>query len=279
MKQIGNSCGMLLSILLLICCWGAYAAGIPEQTTSSDAGSASDLAKQVQNPVADLISVPFQYNAYFDTGPEGGTLSTLLIQPVIPMDLNETWNFIARPIVPLIHQPAFVEGQGRECGVGNLQFQGFFSPKEEVGGWILGFGPYLEFPTSSDDRLGSDNWSAGPAVVMLQVNGPWVYGGLLTHLWSYTGPDSEINLTSLQPFINYNMPDGWYLSASPVITADWTADSSEQWTIPVGGGLGKVFKIGEQPVNAALKAYYNVESPRSGADWQLQFQIQLLFPK
>jgi hypothetical protein len=139
----------------------------------------------------------------------------------------------------------------------------------------------LEFPTNSgpDGRFGTDNWSAGPAVVALQMKGPWVYGGLLSHLWSYYGNDPEVNLTSFQPFLNYNMDDGWYLSASPVITANWSADSSQTWTVPVGGGIGRVFRIGKQPLNTALKAYYNVEKPEYGPDWQLQIQIQFMFPK
>ncbi len=243
--------------------------------------SATDLAKKTQNPVADLISLPFQYNTFFETGPKGKTQNTLLIQPVIPLSLNDNWNFIARPIIPLLNQPPLADAQNRNHGFGNIQFQGFFSPKDKVGDWILGFGPYLEFPTNSgpDNRFGSDNWSAGPAFVALQMKGPWVYGGLLTHLWSYHGNDPEVNITSFQPFINYNMKDGWYLSAAPVITANWSADSSQQWTIPIGGGIGRVFKIGKQPVNASLRAYHNLQSPRNGSDWQLQFQIQFLFPK
>jgi hypothetical protein len=251
------------------------------QSQPTAESSATDLAKQVQNPIADLVSLPFQWNSYFETGPKGKTQNVLLIQPIIPMSLNNNWNVIARPIIPLVEMPPLVDGQNRNHGLGNIQFQGFFSPKEPVKDWILGFGPYLEFPTNSgpDNRLGSDNWSAGPAVVALQMKGHWVYGGLLSHLWSYYGNDPEVNLTSIQPFLNYNMDDGWYLSASPVITADWSADSSETWTVPIGGGVGRVFRIGKQPVNTSLKAYYNVETPRTGADWQLQFQLQFMFPK
>ncbi|WP_222566314.1 hypothetical protein [Limihaloglobus sulfuriphilus] len=243
--------------------------------------SATDLAKKAQNPVADMISLPFQWNSYFETGPKGKTQNAILIQPVIPITLNEDWNFITRPIIPLVEMPPLIDGQNRNHGLGNVQFQGFFSPKEPVNDWIIGFGAYLEFPTKSgpDGRFGSDNWSAGPAFVALQMKGQWVYGALISQLWSYSGNDPEVNLTSIQPFLNYNMADGWYLSASPVITANWSADSSETWTIPIGGGIGKVFKVGKQPVNAAIKAYHNVESPRAGADWQLQFQIQFLFPK
>ncbi|MHC4927841.1 MAG: neuromedin U, partial [Planctomycetota bacterium] len=232
-------------------------------------------------PVADLISLPFQWNSYFDSGPEGHTQNVLLIQPVIPVSLNEEYNFINRPIIPLIDQPPLTDGQNRNHGLGNIQFQGFFSPKEPVGDWIIGFGPYLEFPTNSgpDDRFGSDNWSAGPAFVAIKMDGPWVYGGLLAHLWSYYGNDPEVNITTIQPFLNYNLPDGWYLSTTPVISSNWSADSGNQWTVPLGGGIGKILKIGKQPVNAQVKAYHNIEKPDNGADWQLQFQVQLLFPK
>jgi hypothetical protein len=272
-KQIGVMC---------ICIVMTTAGNIlPVWAEETHQQSTTDLAKKTQNPVADLVSLPLQYNTYFETGPKGKTQNVLLIQPVVPLGLNDDWNFIARPIIPLLEQPPLADGQNRNHGLGNIQFQGFFSPKEKVGDWIMGFGPYLEFPTNSgpDGRFGSDNWSAGPAFVALQSKGPWVYGGLLTQLWSYHGNDPEVNTTAFQPFVNYNMTDGWYLSSAPVITANWSADSSQQWTIPIGGGIGKVFKVGKQPVNASVRAYHNLQSPRSGSDWQLQFQIQFLFPK
>ena len=263
---------IVFSMTVLLCSF----ASAQEKTEQS----ATDLAKKTQNPVADLISVPFQYNTFFETGPKGKTQNVLLIQPVIPLSLNEDWNFIARPIIPLLEQPPLTGAQNRNYGLGNIQFQGFLSPKKPKD-WIWGFGPYLEFPTNSgpDGRFGSDNWSAGPAFVALKMDGPWVYGGLLSQLWSYHGNDPEVNITAFQPFINYNLDDGWYLSTSPVITKNWSAESNQQWTIPIGGGIGRVFKIGKQPVNVSVRAYHNLESPATGADWQLQFQIQFLFPK
>ena len=256
----------------------AFAADSPSAEPAAK-NDATDLAKQTQNPVADLISLPFQNNTYFGTGPDGKTQNVLLIQPVIPVSLNEDWNLINRPIFPLINQPAFTPDQDREFGLGNIQYQGFFSPKDPVNGWILGFGPYFEFPTNTDDQLGTDNWSAGPAIVALQMKGHWVYGGLFTHLWSYAGPDPQVNLSGFQPIVNYNLEDGWYLNYSPVISYNWAADSGNAWTVPVGGGVGKVFHIGKQPVNAKVAAYYMVESPDNGPDWQLQLQLQFLFPK
>ncbi len=262
----------ILVTVVLLC----SIAGAQEKTEES----ATDLAKKTQNPVADMTSVPFQYNIYFETGPKEKTQNVLLIQPVVPFHLNDDWLFIARPIIPLINQPPFTDTQNRNHGLGNIQFQGFFSPQEKFHDWIVGFGPYLEFPTNSgpDGRFGSDNWSAGPAFVGLKMDGPWVYGGLVTQLWSCYGNDPEVNTTVIQPFISYNLKDGWYLSTAPIITANWSeGDSDNRWTIPIGGGIGKVFRVGKQPVNASLRAYHNIESPRSGSDWQLQFSIQFLF--
>ena len=164
-------CTIILTTLIIV----------PTQAEETGQDSASDLAKKTQNPVADLISLPLQWNSYFETGPKGKTQNVLLIQPVIPVSLNDDWNFIARPIIPLLEQPPLIDTQNRNHGLGNIQFQGFFSPKEKVGDWIIGFGPYLEFPTNSgpDGRFGSDNWSAGPAFVALKMEGPWVYGGLV----------------------------------------------------------------------------------------------------
>jgi hypothetical protein len=266
-----------ICVIMMAPCTGAVVAA--EEATASD--GATELAKKAQNPIADMISLPIQYNSYLDTGPKEKTQNTLLIQPVMPFSLNKDWNFIARPIIPLIEMPPLADGQNRNHGLGNIQFQGFFSPKEKVCDWIMGFGPYLEFPTNSgpDNRFGSDNWSAGPAFVALQMKGHWVFGALVSHLWSYYGDDPEVNLTNIQPFINYNLDDGWYLSTGPSITANWSADSSERWTVPVGGGIGKVFRMGKQPMNASAKLYRNVESPTAGSDWQLQFQVQFLFPK
>jgi len=274
-KEMKTKLTCICAIMIIACII------VPVQAEETKQDSATDLAKKTQNPIADLISLPFQYNTYFETGPKGKTQNVLLVQPVIPMKMDADWNFIARPIIPLLEQPPMADGQNRNHGLGNVQFQGFFSPKDKVGDWTVGFGPYLEFPTNSgpDNRLGSDNWSAGPAFVAMQMKGHWVYGSLVGQLWSYHGDDPEVNVTSIQPFINYNLKDGWYLNSAPIITFDWSADSNQQWTIPIGGGIGKVFHVGKQPVNASLRAYHNVEAPRSGADWQLQFQIQFLFPK
>ncbi|MHC4266000.1 MAG: neuromedin U [Planctomycetota bacterium] len=246
-----------------------------------DGGSSNtDLAKQTQNPVADLISLPFQNNTNFEVGPENKTQNILNIQPVIPFNLNEEWNLITRTIVPVIYQPEMSPGDGYNFGLGDTSFTAFLSPRNSEG-LIWGLGPAFQLPTHTDNALGSEKWGAGPSVVILKMEGPWVYGGLINNIWSFAGDssDPEVNKMLIQQILNYNLENGWYLTSSPIITANWKADSNNQWTIPVGGGIGRVFKVGKQPINMQMQSFYNVETPENGADWQLRFQVQLLFPK
>jgi hypothetical protein len=239
-----------------------------------------ELAKAAQNPVANMISLPFQNNTNFNYGPREKTQNILNIQPVWPFSLTEEWNLITRTIVPVISQPELFQGDDRENGLGDTTFTAFFSPANP-GKWIWGAGPVLLLPTATDDKLGTDKWGAGPSAVALTIDGPWLYGVLVSHIWSFAGDSGRdnVNQSLVQPFVNYNLPDGWYLVSSPIITANWEADSDDVWTIPLGGGLGKISRIGRQPVNAQIQAFYNVEKPEYGADWSLRLQCQFLFPK
>ncbi|MHC4757844.1 MAG: neuromedin U [Planctomycetota bacterium] len=242
--------------------------------------SATDLAKQVQNPVADLISLPFQNNTNFETGLNSKTQNILNIQPIIPFNLNEEWNVITRTILPVIYQPEMSPGDGYNFGLGDTSFTTFLSPTD-FEGLIWGVGPAFQLPTHTDNALGTDKWGAGPSVVIVKMDGPWVYGFLVNQIWSFAGDssESEVSTMMIQQIVNYNLADGWYLTSTPIHTANWKADSDEQWTIPVGGGIGRVFRIGHQPINMQVQGFYNVEAPDSGADWQLRFQVQLMFPK
>ncbi len=238
----------------------------------------AELARAAQNPVASMISVPFQNNTNFNFGPLEKTQNVLNIQPVIPFALNEDWNLITRTILPVVSQPAFTAAQDREFGLGDTVFSAFLSPRDS-GQWTWGVGPALLLPTSTDDRLGAGEWGAGPSAVVLTIQGPWVVGSLFSNVWSFTG-DEQVNLFTWQPFVNYNPDDGWYLTSRPLITANWEANSDNRWIVPVGAGVGKIFRFGEQPMNTMLESYYNVETPDNfGADWQLRFSLQFLFPK
>jgi hypothetical protein len=235
------------------------------------------LAKAAQNPVADLVSLPFQNNTDFNFGPEEETLNTLNIQPVYPVSLNNDWNLITRTIVPVVSQPGLTPDQDRETGLGDTTFTAFLSPRDS-GDLIWGAGPVVLLPTNTDDRLGPDEWGAGASVVLLTMPGRWVVGSLFSNVWDIDG-DTDINLFTWQYFINYNFEDGWYFTSAPIMTANWEAESGEEWTVPVGGGFGKIFRIGRQPMNANFQYFYNLEQPKGVGDWSIRAQLQFMFPK
>jgi hypothetical protein len=240
--------------------------------------SEEELAKKTQNPVASLISIPFQNNTSYKFGPRERTQNVMNIQPVIPISINEDWNLITRTILPVVSQPSFVRGQDRQNGVGDTTLTLFASPVKPVGGEVIvGGGPVLNIPTASDDRLGADLWGLGLSAVALTMQGPVVTGALISQTWNLEGDDFSRFL--LQPFLNYNLPGGWYLASGPILTADFEA-RHDAWTVPVGGGFGKVHRFGKlPPVNLSFQAFYNAEKPQDGADWSTRLQLQLLFPK
>ena len=267
------------------------AAGAQEAATSSPAGSGGtlDLQKKAQNPVADLISVPIQTNFNFGYGakdaPESSSTQIVTnVQPVVPITVAETgFNLIARPIIPIVRQPDLVDG-GDTVGLGDIQVQTFLSPAD-ADKLIWGVGGVLQPPTATNGKdLGTQKWSAGPAAVVLAMPGKWVYGAVATQLWSFAGKSDreDVSLTTVQPFLNYNFDHGWYLSSSPVMTADWKADGNDNtFTVPVGGGGGRLIRIGKLPVNLQAQAFYNVVKPDDDAtaDWTVRLQVQFLFPK
>jgi len=243
------------------------------------AESQEALAKAAQNPVAKLISVPFQNDFNFGVGPREVTQWILNVQPVIPISLNEDWNLITRTIIPIINQPSPAAGIPSAFGLGDINPTFFLSPANS-GKLIWGAGPTFTFPTATDSLLGSGKYSAGPAAVALTMQGHWVIGALANQQWSYAGwGDNDVSAMLIQPFVNYNLPHGWYLTSAPIITANWEAGSGDKWTVPVGAGVGKIQRFGKLPLNLQLSAFYNVEKPDNGPDWQLRFQIQFLFPK
>ena len=263
--------------LCLLACATAAAARAEEK--------GGNLQEASQNPIASLISVPFQNNFYFGVGELDNTQYVLNFQPVIPIKLNDDWNLIFRPITPIIDKPKLFDGDSDEFGLGDINPQLFFVPSKPVetglGSMTWGVGPAFVLPTATDDSLGTGKWSAGPAAVAFFANAPWTYGALVSNVWSVAGDSDreDVNQLAVQPFLNYNLAEGWSFGTAPVITANWNAASGDVWTVPLGGGVSKLFTVRKQPVKASLNGYYNVVAPDLGPDWQLQFQVIFLFPR
>jgi hypothetical protein len=246
--------------------------------------SAEELAKIAQNPVGNLISVPFQNNTNLNFGPEKKTQDILNIQPVIPLEVSKDWNIITRTILPVVWNPSLGPDIPSKDGISDMVFTAFLSPANP-GHWIWGVGPVVQLPTNSNRELGNKNWGLGPSAVVLHLEhgDPWVYGALVNNIWSLTSnkQGGSYNNGLIQPFVNYNFPEheGLYLTSSPILTVDWKAHGSQRWLVPIGGGIGKIFHLGKLPVNTNVAAYYNVARPDFQANWQIRATVQLMFPK
>jgi hypothetical protein len=240
----------------------------------------TDLAKQAKNPLPDIINVPFQHNLNFGSGPGHDTQYVLNIQPVIPFHLPGDWHLVTRTILAVINQPEIDRGQGSTFGLGDTDLSLFLSPPSSET-FIWGFGPIIRFPTASAEVLGGGKWGIGPTIAAVVTPGPWVVGGLLHNIWSFAGDSTRpaVNQMLLQPAVSYNLPDGWFLTTGPEVTADWKAPSRDRWTVPIGGGVGKVVKIAQQSLNLQAEAYYNVERPAGAAVWTLTLTLQFLLSK
>ena len=252
----------------------------PREAISAD-DYETDLAQRLANPVANLISVPLQYNYDENLGPAGdGSISRLNIQPVIPFSLNEDWNLITRTIVPLLDvQDLPVKGRG-ESGLGDTVASQFFSPASPTaGGWIWGAGPVWLLPTATDDSLGTEQWGLGPTAVALRQEGPWTVGMLANHIWSITGDSdrADINATLLQPFMSHITPTMTTISMNTESTYDWEA---EAWSVPVNFTVAQLLKVGGQVLQVAVGARYWAESPDNGPeDWGVRAVVTFLFPQ
>jgi len=252
-----------------------------EADAAANGGDAGELAKQVQNPIANLISVPFQENLDYNIGPYERARSTLNIQPVVPVSLTPELMLITRTIVPIVYQPDVGNSGGGSSGLGDINPAFFFSPVDH-GPLIWGVGPTFLLPTATQRATGSGKWSIGATAVGLLQPGKLTIGVLASNVWSVSGPDDRVpvNQMTIQYFINYNLPKAWYLTSSPILTANWQAEPHGIWTIPFGGGVGKIFKLGKLPLNGTLQMYRNAFRPDivPSASWQLRVQIALLFP-
>jgi hypothetical protein len=239
---------------------------------------ADELAKQLSNPVAALISVPLQLN--YDTGYDNGGEKWLLnIQPVVPIGISDDWNMISRTILPVIEQHDVVNGDS-QSGTGDITQSLFFSPKEPTaGGWIIGVGPAFLLPTASDELLGTEKWSIGPTAVLLkQTKTGWTYGALANHLWSVAGDDdrADVSNTFLQPFLSRSLGKGQTVTVNFEASYDWNAG---QATIPVNFMYSKVTKFGGQMASIAGGARAYLDAPDGGPDWGLRFVVTFLYPK
>ena len=238
--------------------------------------SEEDLSKAAANPLADLMSFPFQNNLNMNYGEYNRNVNILNIQPVIPFAGGK---LITRTIFPIVRIPDFGSESGKlSSGLADMVFTAFYVPESK--GLIWGFGPVFELPTGGSTR-GTQKWSVGPSLVVMAQPGDWTVGGLINNVWSFAGKSNrdDVNHMMVNLFTTRQLGGGWYVNSSPIITADWTADSEDRWIVPIGGGGGKLLMIGGKlPLNLQSQLYYNVVRPDFGPEWQWRVQAQILLP-
>lgn len=235
-----------------------------------------DLSQQAANPIANLMSFPFQNNTNFDIGPFNRTNNVLNIQPVIPLAGGR---LITRTIFPIVWIPDVTQESGMiSTGLSDILFTAFYVPPSEKLTW--GPGVAIDIPTGGKKR-GTQKWSAGPSVVVLVQPGDWTFGVLANNVWSFAGSSDreDVNRGLLNFFIAYQLGEGWYVNSVPILTVNWKAESGQQWTVPVGIGFGKLsFVGGKLPLNIQVGYYNNVVKPDFGPKWQFRTQLQILLP-
>jgi len=265
----------LIGVLAFI---SAHAAEEPlTPGSTSQPQSASDLAKLKQDPVSGLRQVILQAQVSPNLPGSGKTAANYSVQPVWPFSVNEDWKVITYTILPMIQQPG-APGESNNVGLGDTLINLFFAPKKP-GAVVWGVGPAIMLPTRTDPALGSDSFGLGPTAVIFYAKDSWSAGMVLQNVWSLGGEgDNRVNVFAAQYIFNYNLPNGWFLMSNATITGNWLADSDNRWTVPVGGGFGKIFNIGKQPVSLSVQAFDNVVKPTGGANWSGMVQFSFLFP-
>jgi hypothetical protein len=259
----------------MLACSTAEAQEVAQEQGGHDLGA---LAKQAQNPVANLNTIPFQCNFYSGGSLGARSQSILNVQPVLPLPLSSEWILVSRTVVPFVNVPG--PGEERYQGIGDIQQQFYFSPTGG-GALIWGAGPILSFPTSNQPATETGQYALGPTAVVLKVGKQWVYGVLANNLWRIAGSEehADINQFFVQPFINFNLPGGWAISTAPGITANWEAENGQQWTVPLGLGFSKITVVAKIPLNVALQYYGNAVRPDGAPSGMVRMQFNLMFPR
>ena len=261
------------AILMLALCVPSAAAEesaepVEPSSSANDNLAPSEIAKEFHDPIGALRRVYFQLDVLPEVGSDNDTAWEGTLQTIWPLEISDDWKFVTYSIIPVLSEPGMAPGDGRKNGLGDSNFFGYFA-RATKGGVIWGVGPALQAPTHTDDALGDDKWASGVALIVGVEAGNWSIFGLFDHVWSFAGPgDEEINGSTLQYEVVYLFPEEWFFASNWVVEADWEASSADRWTVPIGGGFGKQFKLGGHYFQALAQVGYNVVRPAGATGWR-----------
>lgn len=266
---------MMIGLGCVFCDTHASAQPAPAETNT-------DYERESENPLTRFYTLPLQYKWSFDDGFYNATTNTLQINnAVVPIQLDDDWFLISRTKGGFVSQAPKKKGDLWEDGLNNLQTTLFISPARGDR-FFWGAGPVIYMPTATNSVTGQNKWGSGPSIGLAWQDGPdWTIGFVANNVWSFGGPPNSSDRTNsllLNPIFSYRFGDGWSLSTSPNITANWASKNDKRWTVPIGGGIGKAFKIGAQPMTAKFESYYNTVRPGGySSTWVAQLTVTLLF--
>ena len=274
--------GRLAIVGIAATVWALHAQAQPAAAPQDTAAADNELSKEAENPVSLHLTIPLRYEGDFDDGPYGATKSTFsLDQAVVPFLLNDDWALITRTKLPAYSEPPKKIGDSWQTGLGNGYTTFFLSPARGEG-FYWGAGPVLYYPSATNSNVGQNTWGTGPSVAVLKKDkSPWELGAVVNNIWTLGGPpgsSDRYNQMLINPFLSFHFGDGWSVGTSPNITADWLAKTGQIWTLPVGGGFAKLFRIGSQPVQFSVDAYYNAIRPTASSEtWLIQATVTFVF--
>jgi len=256
-------------------------------TISVLAAQAAEKKPDPENPIGGIVSVPIE--TVVDFGAPNGSAVIVSVAPFLPVRVGD-WNLIHRPVVPLVTidgqvagKPGIPEGgetDDREIGLGDLNYNLYFAPAD-TGDVAWGLGPSLLLPTASEDAMGTGKWSAGPTGMLFLRRNLWTSLIFARQLWSFAGDDDrpDVNQFVVRPLVIRKLQDRWFLFSDPVIHANWNREQDQRWTVPLGGGAGRLVRLGGQPTALRLGAFYNVVAPDGAPKAELKLTVQFVFPK
>lgn len=262
--------GALLSLII------SPSPGLAQEKSNDD----NLMVRDAGNPVTSAFNLPVQDNIRFGIGEYDRTMHLIKIQPFrLSLGASTRHRVSSRTIIPFVYMPDITSPTGATFGLGDIAVTGFFSPRK-VGRLIWGAGPVVSFPTATDPKLGTGKWSIGPSVILGAQRERWLAWVIAFNLWSFAGKSDRADVNRLQIDLQFRYHIGrrWMLVSSPTITANWYAPEGDEWFVPVGVGIGRIWIAEGKGIGVECQAFYSALHPKDlpYSDWTIRFQVQYI---